>query len=120
MVALSAAGEVLMVRHSYRKRDEWHVPTGGVRKGEGAEAAARRELREEVGVVAVALEVVHVEDIDLGGARNRVTVFAAHYEGEPRADGREIAELGFFAPESLPETTPDWARAYIALAIGSR
>jgi len=117
VVARNEAGLVLMVRHSYRKREEWHVPTGGVRKGEAPELAARRELAEEVGVTAHSLAAVHVEEIDLHGARNTVTVFAASIYETPRPDGREIAELAFFAHDDLPPTTPQWARSYIARAV---
>jgi len=106
-----------MVRHTYRKSHEWHVPTGGVRRGEQPEVAARRELAEEVAVHAETLTVVHTETIDLHGARNEVTVFATAVTTMPRADGREIAELAFFAPHDLPPSTPDWARGYIAHAI---
>ncbi len=119
VIARNADGDVLMVRHSYRKRGEWHVPTGGVRKGEEPAVAARRELAEEVGVAPDTLVAVHVEEIDLHGARNSVTVFAAAISGDPVADGREIAELRFFAHDALPPTTPEWARTYIAKAVAS-
>lgn len=118
VVARNDAGEVLMVRHSYRKRDEWHLPTGGVRAREDPEVAARRELGEEVGVVVTAITLVHTEEIDLHGATNTVSVFAASYAGTPVADDREIAEVAFFAHDDLPATTPEWARNYIARAVG--
>lgn len=117
IVALNPDGHVLMVRHSYRKRDEWHVPTGGVRGAEDPARAARRELAEETGVSAAWMREVHVEEVALHGASNTVTVFAARIEGEAVADGREIAELRFFRPDDLPATTPDWARGYIARAL---
>ncbi|MDR7102629.1 NUDIX domain-containing protein [Croceicoccus sp. BE223] len=116
IVARDADGAVLMVRHTYRKSHEWHVPTGGVRKDEHPETAARRELAEEVALQAGTLTVVHTETIDLHGARNEVTVFATAVTATPRADGREIAELAFFPPHALPHSTPEWARAYIARA----
>ncbi|WP_144096388.1 NUDIX domain-containing protein [Croceicoccus sediminis] len=117
IVARNHAGEVLMVRHSYRKRDEWHVPTGGVRDGEDAEVAARRELAEEVGVTVATITLVHVEEIDLHGATNLVSVFAATFSGTPVPDDREIAEIAFFAADDLPATTPEWARKYVAKAV---
>ena len=54
MVALDAAGKVALVRQ-YRKaveRDLLEVPAGGIDPGEDPEAAARRELQEEIGHTA--------------------------------------------------------------------
>lgn len=117
VVARDADGRVLMVRHTYRKRHEWQIPTGGVRRGEAAESAARRELFEEVGVKATRMVPVHVEEVVMGGALNTVTVFAATMTGTPKADDREIAEVRMFAVESLPSTTPHWVRRYLAFGV---
>ena len=54
MVPLDAAGKVALVRQ-YRKaveRDLLEVPAGGIEAGEEPEAAARRELQEEIGHTA--------------------------------------------------------------------
>lgn len=53
LVAIYVGQSLLMVRSSYRI--EWNLPGGGVRRGETPEAAARRELVEEIGVTAFPL-----------------------------------------------------------------
>jgi 8-oxo-dGTP diphosphatase len=46
---LTDGGQVLLVRHTYGRRC-WDLPGGAVRRGEPPEAAAAREMHEELGV----------------------------------------------------------------------
>lgn len=48
LVALHIGQALLLVRSSYRTA--WNFPGGGIRRGETPEAAARRELTEEIGL----------------------------------------------------------------------
>lgn len=47
-MAVFCGGQLLLAKHSRDRR--WATPGGGVEKGESAEAAARREVSEEVGL----------------------------------------------------------------------
>jgi ADP-ribose pyrophosphatase YjhB (NUDIX family) len=106
-VIVEREGRVLLIRHSYVPG--WHLPGGGVDRGETLAEAARREVREEVGLT------VEVDPQPFGvygrfqyGASDHVAVFVARrVEGEPLPDQGEIAEAGFFDPDALPgDTTP--------------
>jgi len=54
-------GRFLLVRHTYGDRDKWGIPGGHVERGEDLVAAARREIREEVGLNLGELQ--HVTDL---------------------------------------------------------
>jgi 8-oxo-dGTP diphosphatase len=110
-------GAMLCVRHSYRRG--WGLPGGLLRKGEHAADGVRREVDEEVG-----LEVVlHGEPsvvVDPGPRRVDLVFRARPAEGvalealRPRSP--EIVEIGWFAPDALPELQHEAAGALVALA----
>lgn len=116
LVARDPSGAILMVRHTYRARDDWQLVTGGVERGETHEEAAVRELAEEVGLSAGAMREVLRLPVAMHGATNDVAVFEVQVRGQPRPDRREIAEARFFDPDALP-AMPDWSRRYIAAAL---
>jgi ADP-ribose pyrophosphatase YjhB (NUDIX family) len=123
IVALDAAGQVLLVRHSYGN-PEWLPPSGGYGRHEDPAHAAVRELGEETGCriedmrcVAVEARPFHGEDDLPGrGACNLVHVFVGRTAGLPRIDGREILEARFFAiaelPPGLKASVPGWIAAW--------
>jgi 8-oxo-dGTP pyrophosphatase MutT (NUDIX family) len=55
----------------------WEMPTGGCLPGESDEAAAQRELAEEIGVAAGRLERLTAFDTSKSVVEERATVFAA-------------------------------------------
>lgn len=96
-------GRVLLLRHTYVPG--WYFPGGGVEAGETAGEAAAREIREETGVVPIApprLVSIHLNP--RVSPRDHVAFFHAETAARTAtARSVEIAEVGFFAPDRLPE-----------------
>ncbi len=101
LVALYVGSAVLLVRASYRVR--WSLPGGGVRPGETPEAAARRELDEEIGLAAPALHPAGVLCGTWDGRPERVHFFELRIAQLPklRLDNREIVAARLADPVDL-------------------
>ncbi|TCM17848.1 ADP-ribose pyrophosphatase YjhB (NUDIX family) [Novosphingobium sp. PhB165] len=105
VLAFDPQGRILLLRHSYGS-GKWMPPGGGMNRAEDPLAAGMREFVEETSCELLGGKVLLTIDEDLQGASNRVHMVAGHVEGTPRADGREIVEVAFFALDALPEAMP--------------
>jgi len=107
-VVINAAGEILLLRHSYTPG--WHLPGGGVEVGETAEYALARELEEEAAITLIGRPRLHGLFLNMNLVRrDHVAVYVVtHFSaGLATVPNREIIALGFFKPDALPvETTP--------------
>lgn len=101
VVAVWVGRTLLLVRSSYQAG--WQLPGGGVRRGELPEAAAQRELREEIGLVAPALNPAGVACGRWDGRRDRVHFFDMHLTEVPKLklDNREIIAARLASPDEL-------------------
>jgi ADP-ribose pyrophosphatase YjhB (NUDIX family) len=116
--------DVLLVRRGRPPRlGQWSLPGGAQHVGEGAEAAARRELLEETGVEVGPLALLAVIDAvnrdPDGRVRFHYTIIdygARWLAGEARA-GDDVSAVAWAAPGDLGayELTPESHRV-IALA----
>lgn len=86
-------GEILLVRHCYGDRQVWHIPGGGYRpRRETPEQAARREVREELGLELGALARLGEYRTDRFGNRDTAQIFATAVRDPAIRIGPEIAE----------------------------
>ncbi|MNU28217.1 hypothetical protein D3C71_166420 [compost metagenome] len=117
-VATDAEGRVLLVKHTYLHG--WWLPGGGVDRGETTQAAVVRELREEAGLIARGeprLISVHSNERFFPG--DHVLVFAIDaFDLTERTSHGEIAEIGWFGPDALPEDTTRATRDRLAEIFG--
>ncbi|MEX2294651.1 MAG: NUDIX domain-containing protein [Acidimicrobiales bacterium] len=110
-------GEVLLVQLSYRNR--WGVPGGLLKRGEAPEAAARREVREEVGIEIV---LIGEPAVVVDAAAQRVDlVFRAQpapgQDPDLAAPGSpEILDARWFPTDALPGLQHEASGAFAAVA----
>ena len=118
VVATDVEGRVMLVRHTYLAG--WWLPGGGVDRGETTQGAAVRELREETGLVATTaprLISIHSNERFFRGDHVLVYGVDAWQAGERTSHG-EIAEIGWFRPDALPEDAHRSTRARLGEIFG--
>jgi 8-oxo-dGTP pyrophosphatase MutT (NUDIX family) len=101
LVAVYVGAELLLVRTSYLAG--WHLPGGGIRRNETPEAAARRELGEEIGLTAPTLQPAGTTCGTWDGRRTRLHFFKLRLVEMPslQLDNREIVEARLTSPAEL-------------------
>ncbi|RKT21151.1 NUDIX domain-containing protein [Paraburkholderia sp. RAU2J] len=101
LVAIYVGQSLLLVKASYRTA--WNLPGGSVHPGETPEAAAQREMEEEIGLSSYTLLPVGSVCGAWDGRRDRVHFFELHLDRLPelRIDNREIVAAHLATPEEL-------------------
>ncbi|WLQ15965.1 NUDIX domain-containing protein [Hahella aquimaris] len=112
---------VLLVKHTYR--EGWHTPGGAVNNGETPIDAVRREVLEETGVTLD--DNIDLFAVYLNKWRNLddfpILYVAKNQEGDVATNDRyEIAEVGWFLLDSLPEDTTQKTRRRIEEYLGNQ
>ena len=109
--------EVLLIRHTYGgRRAEWDLPGGGVKHREEPRQAARREVREELGVDLSRWRFLGELFERIDRKRDRLWCFSCEFDGQSvELDRAEIAEARWFPLEGLPEDRARYVGRILAL-----
>ena len=102
VIAHDDEGRVLMVRHSYA-RPGWAFPGGGCKRGEDPAQAARRELREELGLELGDLQLVERIEEVISGSPHTAYLYSGPIAGRFDPDGREVLAARLFRVDDPPD-----------------
>jgi ADP-ribose pyrophosphatase YjhB (NUDIX family) len=113
-------GKICLIRHTYTPG--WHLPGGGVERGETCRDAAIKEVREEVGAIVkpedMRLVSIHANFANFKG--DHVLLYQARASSfVPTNSAHEIAEIGYFNPTNLPDGTTAGTRRRIGEILNS-
>ena len=114
-------GRILLVRQTYAHG--WILPGGGVEFGESLDQSLARELDEEAGIaIDGAPELMGIYDNRSAFPGDHVAMYVVRHWHRSRATvpNMEIAEIGFFRPDALPEATNPGSRRRIEEMLGQR
>jgi len=104
-VAVWHGDRLLLIRNSYKSGET--LPCGGLKRGETHRGAARRELKEEVGIEVEEHQLLFACEIEVEGplATDRAHFFELEVDAEPAVeiDGREVVWAGFCPLEKLAQ-----------------
>lgn len=103
-IVVDNQGRVLLLKHRFRPGTGWGIPGGFIEAGEQPVEAVRRELREEVGLELVGVEVVATRAFQK--PRQIEIVFRCRPRGDAAPQSVEIRKADWFSIDSLPEGLP--------------
>ncbi len=117
---VSCGGEVLMIRNNYGKR-RWTFAGGRIEKGEASEHAARREVKEEVGIELVSIRPIGTLVSTEEYKKDTIYCFAGDAPNKNIViQESEILEARWFLPEHLPQPLSPIAQKMIDFWKASR
>jgi ADP-ribose pyrophosphatase YjhB (NUDIX family) len=109
-----ADGRILLIQQTYQRPPVWLPPGGWVDRGETPQQAARREVREELGIAVEIGRPLAAR----GGGFGEITILfeARRLDATELRLSDEIERIAYFSPDSLPPM-PEIVRSYILEAV---
>ncbi len=121
-VILDREGRILLVRHSYARRN-WELPGGVAENGESPEQTAVREVAEETGLTVIPERVtgIYLEPGHRLGPVMHLVLRCRREpaDAEPRITSDEIIDLAWVEPSDMPRPISDFTIRRIKDAMTS-
>lgn len=96
-VLLDSEGRLLLMHRNTPKRTQWELPGGKVEEGETLEAAAIREVKEELGVDVALIEKLGEKNFKEDGyTLNYIWYLASIKSGIPTLQEEKFDDLRYF------------------------
>lgn len=106
VIGIVVRGEqCLLARNARFPEGMFSAIAGFIEAGETAEAALRREIKEEVNLVVDKLDYIGSQSWPFP-SQLMLGFVAEYHSGEIEVDGDEIVEAGWFSAENLPHVPP--------------
>ena len=119
VVVRDPEGRLLLVRRAvHPEKGRWALPAGYVDRDEDPRLAAARETSEETGLEVRVGEVVDVWPGTGDGGASFFLAFQAEVTGGRLEAGDDASEVGFFAPDALPDLAFPSTRAVAERVLG--
>jgi 8-oxo-dGTP pyrophosphatase MutT (NUDIX family) len=117
-VILDGQGQILLVRQTYMTG--WRLPGGGIGRGEAAEAALRRELHEEVGLLGGTARLYGLYSRKVWWITHITALYVIEGGAVDFRPNMEVRAISWARPQSPPaDTAPGTARRLAELASGA-
>ena len=103
-VVLNDAGQILLLKQTYRDKYPWGLPSGWLKRGEQPMDALKREIKEETG-----MEVDVVKPLSVSGDDQwpRVDlIFLCNLVDGVFSASEEVSSARFFNMHEIPEVMP--------------
>lgn len=103
-VVLNDAGQILLLKHTYREKYPWGLPSGWLKRGEQPMEALQREIKEETGMRVEVIKPLVVSG-DNDWPRVDLVFLCRVIDGFFSAS-EEVSSARFFNMHEIPEVMP--------------
>ena len=103
-VVLNDASQILLLRHTYRDKYPWGLPSGWLKRGERPMEALQREIKEETGMDVKVIKPLLVNGDDQWPRVD--LIFLCSVVNGTFSASEEVSSARFFNMHEIPEVMP--------------